>query len=184
MELFIYQHGNYYSFKNDSNIELFVGRLNSIWVFSGQLKALAKDLRTDETIATSKSRLKLFPPRAYFDITYKDTSFQLKFGKLRFSCSFKDSLYELIPHKGYLTSIFQDGLQIGYYETQAFSSFNCFCKVVLNNKADLELICTFILAVKCDFSEERQNINIDFGNFGREAKPFDYNWSPDLSRLY
>jgi uncharacterized protein YxjI len=97
-----------------------------------------------------------------------------------YSCKYGDDVYTLYGHKGLNHSIFQEDRQIAAYSKNRVSvgKGNQY-EIRMDSDADLKLILCMVLALSMsDDNDDQQTINIDFGNLGPEARPFDESWEP------
>jgi hypothetical protein len=112
-------------------------------------------------------------------VTFKNDLFEIlpkSFFSPYFILDYKGSNYEIIKHKGLRYSIFKDSRQIGYFskDSVSFGAAKVF-QIEIDNDADINLICTFVYALCCNF-ESSAEINIDLGLVLKEYKQFDKDW--------
>ncbi|MCK6609333.1 MAG: hypothetical protein L6Q66_00255 [Bacteroidia bacterium] len=111
-------------------------------------------------------------------------TFTLKYTNIfkpKYICNVINDTYDIIPHKGYYTSIFKNDIQIGYFEDSKISVFGNETIILYLNKLDINsqnLICSFALALKCSFEDNYSTGSLNLGNWGFELKKFDSTWHP------
>src|SRR5690606_5626736 len=89
-------------------------------------------------------------------------------------CQFNNDLYEIIPHKGLVSSIFKNGKQIGFYKEKQIELLGGQSLLfVINDNISQNLIFSLILAIKCDFNDDYSTMSVNIGNFGPEVRKFD-----------
>ncbi|WP_031453268.1 hypothetical protein [Flavobacterium chungangense] len=88
------------------------------------------------------------------------------------------SIYKIVMHKK-KASIFKDQIQIGYFEENLFDYMGGHgIKIVLNNDVNEVLICSIVMALRCNFQNDYSSFSINLGNFGSEETKFDSSWRP------
>lgn len=170
----------------------FLFTLNNDLIFVGiSITKKFREIRSlyKETQLISETRLMFqLPFRFLHKIKYYDNKESFKLIDMRYHnilrpkhiCIINNVTYEIIPHKGMKTSIFKNGRQIGFYEDKKVEFLgNQTIVLIVDNDIEKELICTFILAIKCDFKNDYSTISIDVGNLGPEARVFDHTWKPN-----
>jgi hypothetical protein len=138
-------------------------------------------LRGEDTVSKSRLRIR-FNLKPVFDIQFlkgKNVKlFFLSYLKPSLICEIEKDKYEIFQHKGYLTSFFLNGHQIGYVKTKSIIRFgNNFEAIFVHNKnIDIEVVYTLILNTCLSFNDE-QVLTFDMGNLV-EGRKFDNTWRP------
>jgi len=101
--------------------------------------------------------------------------------KSHYICHADGDVYEIFGHHGRKYSVYQNNVQIAYWNKNAvvwFDGDNY--KIVANNDCDYELVMAFCLIIdnKYEDSNNGSMLTIDLGNFGSEVKPFNTQWKP------
>lgn len=90
---------------------------------------------------------------------------------------FEGISYKIILHRGLKISIFENDIQIGYFQKEPVSlGWNENFKIIVKNTVNLDLICSIFFALECEFAQMSE-ININLGLQFNEQMKFDKNWS-------
>jgi len=149
--------------------------LSSIELFSLSSKSI---LNIDQVPAILKSKY-----RISYNENSKDYFFKsLSIWKQHWGCSKDENSFDIYGHKGLKYSVFQDDKQVAAFERQSIVSFKeDICNIEIDHDADLNLIIAFSLIIsdldKND-GNDANNVNVNLGNIGPEAREFDATWRP------
>ncbi len=102
--------------------------------------------------------------------------------KVNYDCEYGKDRYCLFGHKGLLTSIFLNKMQIGFIKEEAKSGKGKInFEIVLNSNVDLTLVCCIVgvfIKTTVSYNAEQANVNYNWGNIGPEEFKFDESWEP------
>lgn len=91
-----------------------------------------------------------------------------------YSFEYENSKFEIFGHTGRKFSIFQNNIQIAWFEKALMVDFY---ELTTNENAPIEILIGFILAFDIHYHPD-SNFYIDLGNIGRNLKPFNESWLP------
>lgn len=97
-----------------------------------------------------------------------------------YACDGGKEHYVLYSHKGLNYSIFQDDTQIAAFTKNRFHVGNeDQYDLRMNDDANLlAIVCVVLIVDASQNAGGGATLNVDFGNVGPEAKPFDKSWEP------
>jgi hypothetical protein len=167
------------------------------FIIDGTVKYIANKKRTFKTVFSVQNSMETEVVQISKITKWFKTKYVIRFSETNFAiiestggfksnyiCNYGNQNYYLYKHKGLVTSIFLNQIQIGYIEEEKVSqrriiNFN----IVTNKDSNLLLICCLGLFIfeKSNYSgQELNNKNYNFGNIGPEEFKFNKTWKPDL----
>lgn len=177
MEIFIEKKGDMFIFKKN-NKQIYSG------IYTIENFKLIKKLCLDNEVISETELHYNFPFNFYHSI-YLNVVLDffdldcVSILKGKYEVTAYGSIYKIIMHKKRKTSIFKDQIQIGYFEENLFDYMGGHgIKIVLNKDINEVLICSIVMALKCNFQNDYSSFSINFGNFGSEEIKFDSSWHP------
>jgi uncharacterized protein YxjI len=165
-----------FSFRSEydisSNGSTFYAR-KTFFSFFNKLQLQSRD---GNVIARIQGRFSLLRNKYDFELS-DDRVYHFRCEKLWkpvFLCERSEESYRLYQHKG------RDDRQIAAFSKNrvTIGKGNRY-EILMNADADLIVIVCMVLALNTSQdNDNKETVNIDFGNIGPEAKPFDEFWQP------
>lgn len=94
--------------------------------------------------------------------------------KTQYNCQVGKDLYEIYVHRGLKHSVFKNGTQIGWWNSDSLILLGSRYKIIADKDADSELLIAFCIAL--EGSNGGATVNV--GNVGGQGKTFDSHWQP------